>query len=87
MYAAAGDMRVLRVAPAGTAHPFGDERSVLQAFPAGIPSDESDPFLMCDNYAFVSDGIETDPDSFPVGWHPHRGAFILPHHLEVSSRE
>ena len=42
--AAAGMMMaVLRVVPAGTTHPFGDHRSVDQAFPAAIPSAESDP--------------------------------------------
>ena len=37
------NMEVLRVVPAGTTHPFGDHRTVDQAFPAGVPSEDSDP--------------------------------------------
>ncbi|ETW00747.1 hypothetical protein H310_07293 [Aphanomyces invadans] len=70
-------MPLIRIANAGKVHPFGDERTVHQAFPAGIPSDESDPFLMCDNFAFESEGISSDKDDFPIGWHPHRGMDIL----------
>ena len=74
---ASGLMRCIRVLAAGITNPFGDHRTVTQAFPAAISSEDSDPFLMCDNYAFVSDGIETDPDRFPVAWHPHRGMDIV----------
>lgn len=70
-------MPVVRVVPAGTTNPFGYERTVTQAFPSAIPSSESDPFLMCDNYAFVSDGVASHPDEFPIAWHPHRGFDIL----------
>jgi hypothetical protein len=70
-------MRVRRVVAAGVAHPFGDERTVNQAFPNPIPAEEADPFLMCDQYSKVSDGIARSPDDFPVDWHPHRGMDIL----------
>ena len=70
-------MSVLRVAKAGATHPFGDERTVKQAFPAGLSKDESDPFLMCDYFSMASSGVSADPDHFPVGWHPHRGMDIL----------
>ncbi|OQR90350.1 hypothetical protein ACHHYP_05604 [Achlya hypogyna] len=71
------NMRVLRVADAGVAHPFGDERSVIQAFPMGIPTEESDPFLMCDHLQLESDGLARTADDFPIGWHPHRGMDIM----------
>ena len=45
-------MTVLRVAKAGLTHPFGDERTVQQAFPAGVGTDVADPFLMCDYFSF-----------------------------------
>ncbi|KAF0686605.1 Aste57867_21610 [Aphanomyces stellatus] len=70
-------MPLLRIANAGKVHPFGDDRSVFQSFPSAIPSDESDPFLMCDNVDFESEGAPTDPDHFPIGWHPHRGMDIV----------
>ncbi|KAK3277189.1 hypothetical protein CYMTET_14789 [Cymbomonas tetramitiformis] len=70
-------MQLLRVVPAGITHPFGDHRAVTQAFPAAIPSEQSDPFLMCDSYASESKGVQNDPDSFDVAWHPHRGMDIL----------
>ena len=70
-------MRILRLAPAGITHPFGDARTVTQAFPSAIPSKESDPFLMCDHFAMPSPGVSTHPDDFPVAWHPHRGMLVL----------
>jgi len=70
-------MQVRRVVKAGLTRPFGDERTVNQAFPAGVPSEESDPFLMCDYLAIPSPGLAEDPDHFDVGWHPHRGMDIL----------
>lgn len=67
-------MAIKRIAKQGITHPFGDHRSVKQAFPAGIPSAESDPWLMCDYFNMVEDkGPSKDEDHFPVGWHPHRG--------------
>jgi redox-sensitive bicupin YhaK (pirin superfamily) len=70
-------MKCLRVASEGLTRPFGDERTVKQAFPTGVPSSESDPFLMCDFFSMPSDGASVDPDHFPVNWHPHRGMDIL----------
>src|SRR5210317_2005349 len=69
-----GLMGVRMIRKQGITHPFGDHRSVNQAFPAGISSEASDPFLMCDYFAMAErTGPVTDPDDFPVNWHPHRG--------------
>ncbi|OQR85219.1 hypothetical protein THRCLA_10734, partial [Thraustotheca clavata] len=70
-------MQTIRIADAGIAHPFGDERSVIQAFPMGIPTEQSDPFLMCDHLTFESEGRARHPDDFPINWHPHRGMDIM----------
>jgi redox-sensitive bicupin YhaK (pirin superfamily) len=70
-------LRILRVAQAGITHPFGDARTVTQAFPSAIPSQYSDPFLMCDHFNMPSPGISTKPDDFPIDWHPHRGMLVL----------
>jgi redox-sensitive bicupin YhaK (pirin superfamily) len=70
-------MEVKRIARAGITHPFGDERSVQQAFPSAIPETEADPFLMCDYFdAVEQNGPSTDPNHFPVDWHPHKGFSI-----------
>jgi redox-sensitive bicupin YhaK (pirin superfamily) len=69
--AAMNFMAVQKVAPHGVTHPFGDERSVYQAFPAAIPKEQADPFLMFD--AIESTGKASNEDEFPVNWHPHRG--------------
>ena len=67
-------MKVKRVAQHGVTHPFGDHRSVNQAFPAAIDTTEADPFLMCDYFDMKeSKGPASHPDEFPVNWHPHRG--------------
>ncbi|KAL7552685.1 hypothetical protein ACHAWF_015914 [Thalassiosira exigua] len=60
-------MPVTAVARQGIAHPFGDSRTVKQAFPAAIPTDRSDPFLI---------GRARHDDEYPVNWHPHRGMDI-----------
>ena len=70
-------MPVIRIKAAGLTRPFGDERTVNQAFPAAVSTSESDPFLMCDFFSMPSEGISEDPDYFPVDWHPHRGMDIL----------
>ena len=67
----------MRVASAGRVHPFGDERTVSQAFPSAVTEHEADPFLMCDFFDMPSEGPVSHPDSFPVDWHPHRGMDIL----------
>ncbi|KAL3896494.1 MAG: hypothetical protein SGCHY_004040 [Lobulomycetales sp.] len=72
-------MKVLRVAKARVTYPTGDKSfAVMQAFPAGIPAVEADPFLMCDHFgpSEQTTPAETDPDVFPIGWHPHRGMDI-----------
>lgn len=71
-------MKLSKILTAGTAHPFGDERKVQQAFPSALSAEEADPFLMCDYFQFKSDTEPSkDPDHFPVDWHPHRGMDIL----------
>lgn len=72
---ATGFMAIKKIAKHGTSHPFGDHRSVQQAFPTGIPSKESDPFLMCD-YFNMAEIKASHEDDFPIGWHPHRGMDI-----------
>mmetsp|Transcript_23970 Transcript_23970/g.67013 ORF Transcript_23970/g.67013 Transcript_23970/m.67013 type:complete len:333 (-) Transcript_23970:141-1139(-) len=67
-------MGIRKIARQGVTYPFGDHRSVLQAFPAGIPKEDADPFLMCDYFGMKEkQGPVTDPDDFPIDWHPHRG--------------
>jgi len=66
-------MNILRIADQGLTHPFGDERTVKQAFPAGIDSKTSDPFLMCDYFSSTETKGQAGVDDFPVDWHPHRG--------------
>lgn len=69
-----GLMGILRIAEHGITHPFGDERTVQQAFPAGIDTTTADPFLMCDYFnATETKGKAANVDEFPVDWHPHRG--------------
>lgn len=34
--------------------------------------------LMLDHFGpMKSKGIETDPDAFPIDWHPHRGQALV----------
>lgn len=68
----------LGVRKAKTTFPTGDSKfSVLQAFPAGFTAEEASPFLMLDHFGPTLATVrETDPDSFPVPWHPHRGMDI-----------
>lgn len=71
-------MNVLHVKLAGVARPFGDERTVQQAFPSAVSERDADPFLMCDYFNMTSKADPvSDPDEFPIGWHPHRGMDIL----------
>ena len=71
--AASALMPIQKITRHGVTHPFGDERTVHQAFPSAIPSEHSDPFLMCDYFHAPSTEIAQHPDDFPIGWHPHRG--------------
>jgi hypothetical protein len=67
-------LAILQIAKQGITHPFGDARSVKQAFPSGIPSKLSDPFLMCDYFDMKeTKGPASHEDDFPIDWHPHRG--------------
>lgn len=67
-------MSVKQIVMQGLTHPFGDERTVKQAFPAAIDTKEADPFLMCDYFnALETKGQSDDPDEYPVDWHPHKG--------------
>lgn len=67
-------MSVKRIAQQGLTRPFGDERTVNQAFPSAIGTADADPFLMCDYFDMkVPHDPSPDPDVFPVDWHPHRG--------------
>jgi redox-sensitive bicupin YhaK (pirin superfamily) len=64
-------MKILRIAPAGQTHPFGDARTVQQAFPSALSTSEADPFLMYDYFDAIED--KGPSDNYPVDWHPHRG--------------
>jgi redox-sensitive bicupin YhaK (pirin superfamily) len=67
-------MGIKNIVKEGITRPFGDARTVKQAFPAAINSHESDPFLMCDYFDVTeSKGKAQHDDDFPVDWHPHRG--------------
>lgn len=67
-------MSIIRIDQESIAHPFGDHRSVKQAFPQSISAEEADPFLMCDYFGMNdTEGKAKHPDDFPIGWHPHRG--------------
>jgi redox-sensitive bicupin YhaK (pirin superfamily) len=69
-------------------YPTGDPKfSVLQAFPAPLSAEETDPFLMCDFFGpAISKGLASHPDDFQVGWHPHRGMDILTYMKEGVGR-
>lgn len=81
-------MRCLRVAASEVAHPTGDPNfSVMQAFPAAVPAEEADPFLMCDELGpKVSTGRASHPDEFPVNWHQHIGMDIMTYLKEGRGR-
>ena len=68
-------MPVKLIVKQGITNPFGDHRTVKQAFPSAIPSKQSDPFLMCDFFE-MNETKARDEDDFPIGWHPHRGMDI-----------
>jgi len=71
-------MNILKATKARKTFPTGNPNfSVMQAFPAGLNEYEVDPFLMCDYFGpSASKGQATDPDEFPVQWHPHVGMDI-----------
>lgn len=81
-------VRYVRNAP--TAHPTGDPNfAVKQCMPGAIPEDESDPFLMCDEFGPTASnhcgGVDSD-DGFDVAWHPHHGMEILSYMVEGRGR-
>lgn len=72
-------MNILKKTIAEVSYPTGSKTfSVMQAFPAGIPAAEASPFLMCDHFGPTKEASEppSNPDSFPIPWHPHRGMDI-----------
>eukprot|EP01065_Artemidia_motanka_P016110 TRINITY_DN1984_c0_g1_i2.p1 TRINITY_DN1984_c0_g1~~TRINITY_DN1984_c0_g1_i2.p1 ORF type:complete len:332 (+),score=100.98 TRINITY_DN1984_c0_g1_i2:60-998(+) len=81
--AAAGRVRagmaVKFVEAAQKTMPTGNPKFVVdQSIPGRRSAEECDPFLMCDHFGPTpSPAPVTDPDEFPVGWHPHRGMDIL----------
>ena len=74
IYQTTSMLPICRITQAGQTHPFGDARTVQQAFPSGVNEREADPFLMCDYFNSIEqNGPSQHPDDFPVNWHPHRG--------------
>lgn len=71
-------MKIIALGMAKKTFPTGNpDFSVMQAFPAAVSSENSDPFLMCDYFGTtLSTGATEDPDEFSVDWHPHRGMDI-----------
>jgi len=49
-------MKIVETKPSKKAFPFGDDRSVDQAFPNAISAVAADPFLMCDDFSMQSRG-------------------------------
>jgi len=83
-------MRIRYVRNAQTAHPTGDPNfAVKQCMPAPVGEDESDPFLMCDEFGPTPSkgeyGNDTDK-GFDVAWHPHHGMDILSYLVEGRGR-
>lgn len=70
-------MQFVRMAKAKKTFPTSNPNfSVMQSFPAGIPPEDSDPFLMCDQYDYESLG-PLAIDEYSADWHPHRGMDIM----------
>ena len=86
--AAAVKLQCLSVKTGSTTHPTGDPKfSVIETFPSAISAEDADPFLLCHHFGpAVSPGVATDPDSFPVAWHPHRGMDIATYLIEGVGR-
>eukprot|EP00401_Gymnodinium_catenatum_P079766 CAMPEP_0117477850 /NCGR_PEP_ID=MMETSP0784-20121206/11039_1 /TAXON_ID=39447 /ORGANISM="" /LENGTH=331 /DNA_ID=CAMNT_0005272173 /DNA_START=13 /DNA_END=1005 /DNA_ORIENTATION=+ len=83
-------MKIRYVRDARTAHPTGDPSfAVKQCMPGAVPEDESDPFLMCDEFGPTpSSGAHGDDsdEGFDVAWHPHHGMEILSYMIEGRGR-
>jgi len=84
------EMPVRYVRSAQRATPTGDPNFVVQqSMPGAVPENESDPFLMCDEFGpKTSRGAHgTDSDSgFEVAWHPHHGMDILSYFVAGNGR-
>jgi len=83
-------MPVRFVKDAKTAHPTGDPSfAVKQCMPGAVTENDSDPFLMCDEFGPTPSkgayGNDTD-EGFDVGWHPHHGMDILSYIVEGTGR-
>eukprot|EP00122_Pirum_gemmata_P003366 Pgem_evm1s3044 len=71
-------MKVIATVATKKAHPFGDHRSVDQAFPGAVTAEQADPFLMLDDFTGMpSGGLAKHEDEFPIDWHPHAGQDVL----------
>jgi redox-sensitive bicupin YhaK (pirin superfamily) len=85
-----GMMPIQFVRDAKTAYPTGDPSfAVKQCFPAAVGQEESDPFLMCDEFGPTpSKGAHGDDsdEGFDVPWHPHHGMDILSYIVEGRGR-
>jgi redox-sensitive bicupin YhaK (pirin superfamily) len=81
-------MPVIAVRKSKVAYPTGrKDFAVMQTFPAAVSTEEADPFLMCDLFGpTLSHGVEKDPDTYPVDWHPHRGMDIATYIVEGRGR-
>lgn len=81
-------MPINDIRKAQVTYPTGNPNfAVQQAFPAAFSETDCDPFLMMDHFGpTVSKGVETDPDKFPVDWHPHRGIDILTYIIKGNGR-
>ncbi|KAH9260620.1 hypothetical protein BASA81_001087 [Batrachochytrium salamandrivorans] len=82
-------MKLLATLSTRVSYPTGSKLfAVEQAFPgAGLTPEQTDPFLMCDFFGpTISQGVETNPDQFPVGWHPHRGMDVVTYLIEGVGR-
>eukprot|EP00946_MAST-07B_sp_MAST-7B-sp1_P004865 g4865.t1 len=86
--AKSGELTVEEVRDSKIAYPTGNPNfSVVQPFPSAFGEQETDPFLMCDEFGpTVSKGAIQDPDEFPVGWHPHVGMDICTYMREGVGR-
>lgn len=84
----AARMLVKAVRKSQVAYPTGrKDFAVMQPFPSAVTTEESDPFLMCDLFGpMLSSGVETNPDKYPVEWHPHRGMDIATYIIEGRGR-
>jgi hypothetical protein len=82
------NMPVTAIRRSQITYPTGNKNfAVKQAFPAAVSESEADPFLMCDYFGPTkSDGRVTNPDEFPVGWHPHRGMDICTYMIQGGGR-